>query len=152
MLTASELAYTALRVAGAAYMVWLGLRLLMSAATRGRDAAHLTAVTSSSDMRLDGLWRGWRRSFLTSFLNPKMGAFYVAVLPQFLPTGVNPLGMGLLLAFVHDILGIAWFAVLILAAGPMRRALRGPAAQRAVDATTGSVRVGFGVRLGLTTR
>jgi threonine/homoserine/homoserine lactone efflux protein len=91
--------------------------------------------------------RGWRRGLATNLLNPKMGAFYVALLPQFIPAGANPLRYGILLAGIHVVLGLAWSTVLIVAARGMRRLLRRPAARRVTDAVTGTVVVGFGVRL-----
>ena len=53
---------------------------------------------------------------LTNLVNPKIGAFYVAVLPQFIPEGASPIAMGLLLAFVHDLEGMLWLTVLIVGA------------------------------------
>ena len=142
LLAASTLAYDALRVVGAAYMVWLGVRLLLAArrgAPHGPDAVPAAATA----------WQGLRRGLLTNLLNPKIGAFYIAVLPQFLPEDVSAVAMGALLAAAHVALSLLWFSVLILAAGRMRGLLRRPAAQQALDGGTGLVLVGFGLRLGL---
>ena len=146
LLTASTVAYDVLRVVGATYMVWLGARMLHGAL--GRPPAvgdELPAAAPSAAA-------AWRRGLLTNLLNPKVGAFYVAVLPQFLPAGVPPVAMGCLLALVHVLLSGLWFAVLVLGAGRLRRVLARPRAQRVVDGTTGSVLVGFGLRLGLAAR
>ena len=147
LLTASRVAFDVVRIAGAAYMAWMGLRLLRSALRRVADDD-----SEEVPVRAGGHWSAWRTGLLTNLLNPKIGAFYVAVLPQFLPAGVSPLAMGVLLALVHDALGLAWFALLITAASAMRGALRRPVARRAVDALTGSALVGFGLKLGLTSR
>lgn len=152
LLTASALAYTGLRLVGAVYTVWLGARLLRSAVAGSGNAEQASPAPPTATQSGVGLWHGWRRGFLTTLLNPKMGAFYVAVLPQFPPPGVPPLGMGLLLAFVHDVLGLLWFTALIVAASTMRRALRRPAAQRVIDGATGSALVGFGRKLGVSSR
>lgn len=148
LLTASALAYTAVRVVGAAYMVWLGVRLLRGAIRRAREDAEAERDGPATG----GAWRAWRRGLLTNLLNPKIGAFYVAVLPQFIPPGTSPLAMGLLLALVHDIMGLLWFTLVILGAGKMGTVMRRRSTQRAVDAGTGSVLIGFGLRLGLTAR
>ena len=147
LLTASRVAFDVVRIAGAAYMAWMGLRLLRSALRRSADddSEELT-------VRPGGHWAAWRTGLLTNLLNPKIGAFYVAVLPQFVPAGVSPLAMGVLLALVHDALGLVWFTLLIAAASTMRGALRRPTARRGVDALTGSALVGFGLKLGLTSR
>lgn len=142
LLTASRLAYDGVRVVGAAYMTWLGVGLLR-AAVRRREPEHEGPAPASS------AWRGFQRGVLTNLLNPKIGAFYVAVLPQFLPQGVSALLMGALLAVVHVLLGLVWFSALILGAARMRGVLGRPGAQRVLDAGTGSVLIGFGLRLGL---
>jgi threonine/homoserine/homoserine lactone efflux protein len=80
-------------------------------------------------------------------LNPKVGVFYVALLPQFLPSDSNPLGVGLLLAGVHGLISVVWFAVLITLASALGRWLRRPATVRAIDGITGTTLIGFGVKL-----
>lgn len=142
LLTASRSAYDGVRVVGAAYMVWLGIGMVRSARRTGGHNADVPAPTL---MR----WQGFRRGLLTNTLNPKIGAFYVAVLPQFLPGDVSAVAMGALLAAVHVLLSSAWFTVLVLAADKVRRFLTRPRAQRALDRGTGIVLIGFGMRLGL---
>lgn len=146
VLTASEVAYTVLKVGGALYLVWLGARLLRDAFRRPKTAE---ALPTAPPERPGGVGRSWRRGVLTNLANPKIAAFYVAVLPQFIPPGASPLGMGLLLALVHDLEGLLWFSALIFGAARLRTLLRRPAVERAVDATTGTVLIGFGVKLGL---
>lgn len=142
LLTASTLAYDGLRVVGAAYMVWLGLGLLRAAWVGHPHGQDAPAPPSTA-------WQGFQRGLLTNTLNPKIGAFYIAVLPQFLPEDASAAATGALLAAAHVVLSLAWFSVLILAADRMRRFLTRPGAQRSLDAGTGAVLVGFGLRLGL---
>jgi threonine/homoserine/homoserine lactone efflux protein len=147
LLTASTTAYTAVRIAGAAYMVWLGGTLLLAAVRRqGRDASRSAPAAAAT------AWQCWRRGLLTNLLNPKIGAFYVAVLPQFIPPDSSHLAVGLLLALVHDIEGMLWFTGLILGAQWARRWLGRRGTQRAVDSLTGTALLGFGVKLGLSSR
>jgi threonine/homoserine/homoserine lactone efflux protein len=96
-----------------------------------------------------GAWRAWRRGVLTNLLNPKVGAFYLAVIPQFLPAHTPHLAMGLLLALVHNAEGMAWFTLLILAAHTLRGWLARRSVQRAIDRLTGTALVGFGLKLAL---
>jgi threonine/homoserine/homoserine lactone efflux protein len=141
LLTASDVAYDVLRYAGAAYLLWLGARLLVRAVRgAGLDAAPAGAAPSSA-------WRAARVGLGTNLLNPKVGVFYVALLPQFLPDGSDPLGVGLLLAAVHGVLSVVWFALLIGLAAVLGRWLRRPATVRVIDGLTGTALVGFGVRL-----
>ncbi|WP_052852482.1 LysE family translocator [Streptomyces avicenniae] len=145
LLTASQFAYTCLRWAGAAYLVWLGVRMLAATWRRGageQDGAEGAAAGSS-----DTLTGGFRQGALTNLLNPKVGVFYVAVLPQFIPQGAPHFTAGVLLTCVHILLGLAWSAVLVAFARGLRGVLRTPRARRVLDRITGSVIAAFGVRL-----
>ena len=145
LLTASRLAYETLRWAGACYLVWIGARMLWSALRR--DAAGPVVGADAEVAPVDDFGAGWRQGLLTNLLNPKVGAFYVALLPQFIPDGANPLVFGILLAGVHVALGLVWSALLVLAARRLRGLLRRPAARRTLDGVAGTVIVGFGLRL-----
>jgi threonine/homoserine/homoserine lactone efflux protein len=94
-------------------------------------------------------WRGFLTGVWTNLLNPKIGAFYLATIPQFVPAGASPLGMGLLLAGVHDLLAVVWFALIIAGASYARRWLANARALRIVDRAAGVTLVGFGVKLAL---
>jgi threonine/homoserine/homoserine lactone efflux protein len=146
LLIASHLAYDAVRLVGAVYLVGMGARLVW-AAIRADNADPLTGAEVGVDR--DGLVRAWRRGFTTNLLNPKVGAFYVAVLPQFIPAHAFHLGFGLLLALVHDVEGMIWFSALIYFAVKLRGVLARRSVRRGVDGTTGAVLVGFGVGLAL---
>lgn len=144
LLTASHLAYVTLRWAGAAYLLWMGVRMvrdtfrgLPGAAT---DHAALVAGT-------DSFTGGCRQGALTNLLNPKMGAFYVAVLPQFIPAGASHFTVGLLLTSVHILVGLMWSAVLVGFARVLHGWLREPQARRLLDRITGTVIAAFGIRL-----
>lgn len=153
LVVASDAAYTALRLLGAAYMVWLGLALLRNSWRQGSPATpgpEPQTLTPPGDR--GGVLRAWARGTLTNLSNPKVGAFYIAALPQFIPEHASHLGMGALLALVHDVEGIAWFALLIFGAHLVREQLARPAVHRALDRVTGVVLVGFGVRLALSNR
>ncbi|MGW5423291.1 LysE family translocator [Streptomyces sp. NPDC003943] len=150
VLTASRLLYDVLRVAGAGYLAWLGFGMLRrTLKERGRvvsgDAADGTGAPTA-----EATWaRCWARGLGTSLLNPKNGVFYMAMLPQFIPSGAPHLLMGVVLAAVHDLEGLVWFGALIFGTGLVRRWLDRGSVRRAVDAVTGTVLVGFGVRLAL---
>jgi threonine/homoserine/homoserine lactone efflux protein len=147
LLTASELAYTTLRIAGAGYMIYLGVRMIWS--TLRRNATEVEPQTGAAR---SSFLAAFGRGFLTNLLNPKVGAFYLAVLPQFLPDGSSPLLVGVLLALVHDLEGILWFTAIILGASALRGQLARRPVRRAVDGGTGAVLIGFGVKLGLSAK
>ena len=141
LVTASATAYDVLRYAGAAYLLWVGGRLLLRA---GRGAALPDPAAAPPP---GSAWRAARTGLVTNLLNPKIGVFYVTVLPPFVPAGSDPLLVGLLLAAVHGALSLLWFGLLASLAGAAGRWLRRPGAVRAVDGLTGATLVGFGERL-----
>ena len=145
LLTASQVAYDVVRYAGAAYLVWFGGRLLWR-------ALHPVPPVHAVEPAARSAWRAARLGLVTNLLNPKVGAFYVALLPQFLPPGSDALAVGLLLAAVHAALSLIWFALLITLAGVLGRRLRSPRTVRAVDGVTGAMLVGFGVGLATSSR
>lgn len=137
LLDASELAYTTLKWVGAAYLLYLGVRLILVA----RDDSGAPGVPPAP--RADWFLRG----LLTNLLNPKVGAFYVSFLPLFVPAGANVPATTLLLAVIHAGLGLVWFLLLIAATRPLARLLRDPGLVRALDRLTGGVLIFFGLKL-----
>ena len=115
LLAASETAYDVLRVAGAAYLVWLGLQALWSA--RRQEAVVEAADTERRP-------RGFRAGFTSNLLNPKVGVFYLSFLPQFIPDGGNTVLWGPALAAFHIATGLLWLTIVarlaVAASGPLR--------------------------------
>ena len=149
LLNASRLAYDALRLAGAAYLLWLGTRLLWNARTSHASDADGTAPAAPGP---ESPWASFRRGLLTNLLNPKIGVFYLAVLPQFLPPGDPVLVAGVALALVHVVEGLIWFSLLIWGTHMLRSWLQRPAVGTWMDRITGGVLVGFGLKVALTQR
>jgi threonine/homoserine/homoserine lactone efflux protein len=141
LLAASKLAFTALKWAGCAYLVWLGLNLIL----KPRDRFELADGAPSPA----GDFAWLRRGLLTNLLNPKVGVFYISFLPQFLPADVAPAPFIFLLAAIHAALGLAWSACLIAATRPIAGALRRASVVRWLDRATGGVFLAFGLRLAL---
>ena len=127
LLVASRPAFVALRVAGAVYLVWLGLHAL-SDARRGVDRPVRDSGGS-----------GYRQGLLSNVGNPKMAIFFTSLLPQFGPGEASLAAHSLFFSS----LTLAWLALVVRAGA----ALRVPALRRALDVLTGVVLVGFGLRL-----
>jgi threonine/homoserine/homoserine lactone efflux protein len=144
LLAASQSAYTALKWAGAAYLAWLGIKLIV----KPRSKLDLAATTPPPA----GAGNWWLRGFLTNLLNPKVGVFYVSFLPQFAPAHVAAAPFIFLLAAIHAVLGVVWFAALIAATTPLKRWLARAAVVRWLDRVTGFVFLAFGLRLALDRR
>ena len=144
LLQASTLGFTVLKWAGAAYLVWLGLNLVLNP----RDRFDVASRAPSGD----GDFTWMRRGMLTNLLNPKVGVFYISFLPQFLPQGVAAAPFIFMLSVIHVLIGSLWSACLIGATRPIAGTLRKAAVVRWLDRITGGVFLGFGVRLALERR
>ncbi len=149
MLAASEFGYRLLTLAGAGYPVWLGSAMLIRSLRRDHDQESPPVEVQEPG---GSAVRAWLTGFGTNLLNPKIGAFYLATLPQFIPEGTSPLLMGALLAMEHNLLGMIWFTMIIIGAGLAGRWLRRPAVTRICDRVCGVVLIGFGVKLALQPR
>lgn len=92
LLAASRLAYDAVRIAGAAYLIWLGASAIWKSLPR-RGVGHAPEDVGA---QLEGPspTRGLRTGLVTNLLNPKVGVFYISLLPQFLPTGAGSHRLG----------------------------------------------------------
>mgnify|MGYP000098862166 FL=1 len=138
LLTASTLAFNAVKVVGAAYLIWQGIRLLR----RPAASAGLLPSTQPAPMG-SAFWQG----FLTNVLNPKVGVFYVTLLPQFVVVDVPAGPYIFALASVHVGLSVLWFFLLIGAARHLQQWLDRPRVQTVMDRITGLVFVAFGLKL-----
>lgn len=142
LLAASKLAYTILRWIGAAYLLWVGYKML-----RYPRRAYVAANESN-----EAQGAAFATGALTNLLNPKVGIFYVSFLPQFVPSNVSVGPYILLLGAIHTFLGLVWFACLIAATRPVASWLKKPVVVQACDRLTGSVFIAFGLGLALESR
>ena len=149
LLSASRLAYTAMRIAGACYLIFLGTKMLLRkySPPHAMDDIAPAAVREAAPIASTRRW--FIRGLLTNLLNPKVGVFYVTFLPQFIPAGVGVIWFGVSLAAIHATEGIIWFALLTVATRPLSRWLRRPGVATTLERATGAVLVGFGLRLAL---
>jgi len=145
LLAASEFGFMVLKIVGAVYLAYLGITMIVKS-FRNR------AVVSDTPAPVGSLAAAFGRGALTNLLNPKVGVFYIALIPQFIPEGVAPIGMGLLLALVHVVESVVWFTGLILAAHFARKWLSSPRVSAWIDRVTGGVLVAFGAVLAAESR
>lgn len=138
LLTASAVAFNTVKFAGAAYLLWQGIRLLLR--QPAPQAAH---QPTQAPPKGSAFWQG----FLTNVLNPKVGVFYVTLLPQFMVADVPAGPYIFALAGIHVGLSVLWFLLLIAASRHLQRWLERPRVQAAMDRITGGVFVLFGLKL-----
>jgi RhtB (resistance to homoserine/threonine) family protein len=146
LLAASAVAFTVVKVVGAAYLLYLGVRALRAATQRDDGPSD-----DGSDSASDAVWRSFRQGLITNVLNPKAAAFFVALMPQFVGSG-SAYGTTVLLATVAGMTALVWFCVLANLVGALRRVLARPSVRRVVDAVTGAALVGLGIRLAVASR
>lgn len=133
--------FTALRVAGALYLLWLGVHAIR-AALRGEGGLGADGAPAAS------LGAAWRQGFLTNLLNPKVGLFFLAFVPLFVDPGRSPAWQQMLiLGPLLPITSIPFFAVLIAGASRIADRLRRSSAGRWLDGAAGTLFLGLGIRL-----
>jgi threonine/homoserine/homoserine lactone efflux protein len=143
LLTASEPVFRALRLAGAAYLVYLGAQSLW-AAVRGRGKPRPYAV--GAGLARPSSHRALREGLLSNLGNPKMAVFFASLLPQFAPEGSASFAALLALGFMFCAMTFAWLTLYAVAISRLGRLLT-TTVRRALDAVTGVVLVALGARL-----
>lgn len=139
--------FTAVKLCGAAYLVYLGIGALRSALRRREAAA---APLPAAPVRSTGTpGASWAQGMVSNALNPKVAVFYLAFLPQFMSPGESIAAKSMLLIGIHCVLGAAWLSSLVLAVSRVSAWLRRSAVQRALDGLVGTVMTGFGAKLAL---
>jgi len=147
LLAASRTGFMILKFCGAAYLLWLGIKMWLH-----KPEAAIVVQNQAAGSSLDayGTRAAFRRGFTSNMLNPKVGVFYITFLPQFIPAHVSVPAFSMLLTGINLGLDVIWFAALIALTVPLARTLARPAVKRAMDRVTGATLIGFGLRLGLT--
>jgi threonine/homoserine/homoserine lactone efflux protein len=145
VLAASETAYDALRLVGAAYLVWLGVQSLWAARSAYTEAPR--ANVGGQTLNNAPLRRPFRQGLLTNLFNPKIALFYTTFLPQFIRPGDPVLLLSIGMATVHIVLGIVWLSAYAWLLDRAVEAFRGSQIRRALDGLTGTVLVALGIRV-----
>jgi threonine/homoserine/homoserine lactone efflux protein len=142
----SATAFTVLKIAGACYLVALGILSFRSA----RRTAHEPVEREPVGRPLRSVRLSFLQGFLNNVLNPKPALFYLAFLPQFIEPGDPILLLTALLVGIHIAIGVVW---LVLWAWLVSRAgVLGGRWRARLEAVTGAVLVALGVRLATTSR
>jgi threonine/homoserine/homoserine lactone efflux protein len=140
ILLASSKVYTAIKYVGAAYLFYLGAKMIWAAkSAHGLEIGGAQSTESSL--------KTMSRALLITITNPKNGAFYIAVLPQFVPHGMNPFIAGLILSTIHNGLGLIWFSGIISLTRFAKDFFAKPRVTQVMEALSGTVLLGFGARM-----
>jgi threonine/homoserine/homoserine lactone efflux protein len=143
LIVASATAYTTVKLAGAAYLIWLGIQTIRTA----KNPPELDvgkAVAASRHAYLQGL--------LSTVLNPKPALFFLTFLPQFVDRERAVLPQTLTLAAIHVIVGLVWLTTYAHLVDRARTVLTAPRVKARLERTTGAVLVALGVRVAVERR
>lgn len=147
LLVASQPLFLLVRLAGATYLVYLGLQALRAALfARGRPGSPSPSGGGSG-------WGPLRRSvayrqgLLSNLGNPKIVVFFLSLLPQFIDRGQASFGRLLLLGLIFCSITLTWLTLYAVVVARMGDFLRRDRVRRSLEATTGLVLIGLGLRL-----
>ena len=140
LVAASEAAFWALKVMGAVVLLYLGVRALRGRGTERESDAARAARTA------------YGNGLVTSFANPKLAVFFIALFPQFLSEGQPVLPTTLAMALMLIAVDIAYFTLLALVVSRARHAVMGSTIARRIERMTGAVMIGLGLRVALERR
>ncbi|MFF5370125.1 LysE family translocator [Streptomyces sp. NPDC013187] len=142
VLAASATAYTVVKLAGAAYLVLLGVQALLdSRRVRARVAGAVPGAPVGNP---------WRTGLVSNVFNPKIAVFYTGLLPTLAPSGLSPHTGMALLVLLHAALTAVWLGGYVMLLAKARGFFQKPAVRRAMDRVTGVVLIGFGLKVATT--
>jgi threonine/homoserine/homoserine lactone efflux protein len=141
-LVASATAYNAVKLAGAAYLVYLGVQALL--ASRRPAAEAPPAIAAPRRAYLQGL--------TSTVLNPKPALFFPTFVPQFVDRDGAVLPQTLTLAGIHVIVGLIWLSLYARLVDRARGVLTAPRVKAWLERTTGAVLIAFGLRVAVERR
>ncbi len=147
LLVASATAYTVVKLAGAAYLVWLGIQTIR--------AARRPAVTP--DAALEGAGpitprRAYVQGLVSTVLNPKPALFFLTFLPQFIDRHGSVLAQTLFLTALHVLVGLVWLTAYAHMVHRARQVLTGNRFRAWLERSTGAVLIALGVRVAVERR
>jgi threonine/homoserine/homoserine lactone efflux protein len=143
LLVASATAYTAVKLAGAAYLVYLGVQALL-ASRRPPAEAPPAAIAAPRQAYLQGL--------ISTVLNPKPALFFLTFVPQFVDRDGAVLPQTLTLAAIHVIVGLIWLSIYARLVDRARGVLTAPRTKAWLERTTGAVLIALGLRVAVERR
>ena len=120
----SAMAFSVVKIAGAAYLIWLGFRIIWS--TRRDNSRPHRPPKSHDERSATGRLEGYLRGLGTNVLNPKAALFFLSVLPQFVDTSVPTAPQIVLLGVIDIVAGVLWWFALVLLMRQLAVVLRRP--------------------------
>lgn len=142
ILLASSNAFFIVKMLGAAYLCWIGIKALRVAFRK-----DIYTPTTPVAKRKRTLGAAFTEGLLTNALNPKVSMFYLAAFPQFITAGDGAVGFAFVLVSLHALINALWFAAMVLLLTRLTGFAQGGSFQRWLNGVTGIVFLGFGAKL-----
>ena len=150
LLRASQVGFTVVRALGAAYLICLGLTMILARARGGAERPDPKGEIAPD--RCGGVRAPYLTGVATNLFNPKVGVFFISFLPVFVPRGAPVGPTSALFGAIFVLEGILWLTTLVLVGGRLGTLLIRPPVQRRIERIAGAFMIGFGVRLATSRR
>lgn len=141
LLTQSAQAFFIVKMLGAVYLCWIGVKALWSAWCGIENTASIEPVKTKRS-----LTKAFVDGFLTNALNPKVSMFYLAAFPQFIPL-TGDASSAFFLVFIHSVINLIWFSAMVLLFSRLTGVASNRVFQKALKTITGLIFIGFGTKL-----
>lgn len=143
LLVQSAVAFTAFKILGAMYLIWIGIKAI-------RSALNQTAITSielpKEKQKKTSIRRAFLEGFATNVLNPKVSMFYLAAFPQFISLESSAVNAYVLVT-AHSLVNFIWFSIMVLALSRVKNVAASAKFKTWLNTITGLVFIGFGAKL-----
>lgn len=139
----SAIIFSIFKYVGAVYLTYLGIKTLWAMRNKKSDATIEDTPSSMYDQSY------FKQGFLTNLLNPKVAIFFLTFFPQFVESGSNTVVPFLLMGLTYALLTAVWFFFYIYLIDQVSTFMKKPKTKKFLEATTGTVLIGFGIKLAL---
>jgi threonine/homoserine/homoserine lactone efflux protein len=144
LLTQSADAFLVVKIIGALYLAWIGVKSLLAAC---KKTSEKTIAKQIKENKGSSFLKPFLEGFLTNALNPKVSMFYLAAFPQFIPVGEQAIVYAFFLVSLHALINVFWFGAMILLLSKLSKSTQSHFFQRILKSVTGVVFIGFGAKL-----
>lgn len=138
LLAAQPTVYAIVKIGGAAYLAWIGLKMLRGAIVPAADGGHAPVLASP-----------FRQGLLSNVLNPKIALFFLAAIPQFAGNGPDAPMIGVSLILINGVINLAWLSIVALGVGRAGASLGRSSLLRWIDGVVGAALIGLAGRVAL---
>ena len=140
LIVKSAVAFTILKYIGAIYLCYLGVRTLMALRVKKSQVQEEQLVEAKGNS-------SFKQGFITNITNPKVAVFFLTFLPQFLAPNSEPFWAFLAMGIIYAVLTFVWFVFYVYLLNSIRSFMKRPSTQAITEILTGSVLIGFGIKL-----